>query len=149
MNIRNRAGPLIGLAVTGPNDVKDLFEALAVLCPTLHDLNAVEVTGRWIFGGPKDKRRSFSCARGGRQVAAHRHAVCVAGLNPILAVDNFRRVLPAAEETHFDVRTADAKSFPAVQRVENRSARILLRPHTGQPAGAFGAGIEHAANEVA
>src|SRR5438132_215879 len=47
------------------------------------------------------------------------------------------------------MRPADAEGLLALQGIEDRRARVLLGPHTGEAARAFGARVEEAADEVA
>src|SRR5262245_10173343 len=46
-------------------------------------------------------------------------------------------IVPAAEKAHFDVRSADREGLLALHRVEDRLARVLLRPHAGQAGGSL------------
>ena len=61
----------------------------------------------------------------------------------------FLIVPPTTEETHLDVRAADAEGFLAVHRVPKGGARILLGPHSRQPAGVLQAHVHGAADEHA
>src|SRR5206468_11537954 len=66
---RDDACPLIRLAITGPDDVEDLFEGLTALTPALNDLDPIEVTGGRIFHRPNNEGRRF--AHGRRQITTH------------------------------------------------------------------------------
>ena len=146
----NPAGPFVGLAVAGPDDVEGLLEALAVLRPALDDLDAVEVAGGRILHRPDNERRGRPLpGRHGLQVGAHRDAACVGLLHPVAGVQDVLVVAPAPEEANLDVRAADAERLLAVHRVEDRGPRVLLRPHAGQPAGVLEAHVHRAADEHA
>ena len=124
------APPRFDLAVR-PGDVVDLLEDLSVARPTLDDLDAIEIGVVGILDGPDDERRRLRL--GGRQVAAHRHAVRVAGLDPVLALQDVGREVPAAEEAHLDPHAAGAEGLLALHGGEDRLARVLLGPHAAQP----------------
>src|SRR5215470_14504532 len=96
-----RLRPLVGLAIAGPGDVKDLFEALAVLGPALDDLDAIEIGGSGVFHRPDNECRGPALHR--RQVGAHGNAASIGLMYPVLGVEDVLVVAPAAEEAHFDV----------------------------------------------
>src|SRR5262245_57779698 len=129
---RYHAGPFVGLAVTRPDDVEGLLEALPVLRPAFDDLNAIEVSGGRILDRPDNERRRLGLDWW--QVAAHRHALRVAGLDPRRVVQHGRGVLPPAEEAHLDVRPADREGLLALHALEQRGAGVLFSPHARQSA---------------
>ena len=65
-------------------------------------------------------------------------------MHPILGVQNVLAVAPATEEAHLDVRAAHAEGFLAVHGIEDRGARVLLGPYTGQSTRIFEADVEGA-----
>ena len=144
---RDPAGPLVGLSVARPGDVEDLLEALTVLRPALHDLDAVEVAGGRVFHCPHQERRGLGLRR--RQVAPHRNALRVARLDPILVGHHGRGVLPPAEEAHLDVRAGHREGLLALHALEQGGSGVLLGPHAGQSAGALGARVEKPADQSA
>src|SRR5208283_5204516 len=119
--------------------IEDLLEALAVLRPALDDLNAVEITGGGILHRPNYKCRSRALATLGhcRQVGAHRHAVCIRLVHPVLRVEDLLVESPTAEKAYLDVRPANAKSLLAIHRLPKGFPRVFFGPYTGQAARIF------------
>ena len=131
---RHRTGDGVGLPAPRPRDVVDLLEALAALRPALHDLDPVEIARGGILHRPHQERRRLAGDRR-RQVAAHRDALGVAGLEPVLLLHCVVAVLPAAEEAHLQVRTAGPEGLLLPHAVEERRARVLGGPDAGQARG--------------
>src|SRR5713226_2184693 len=73
----------------------------------------------------------------GDRSAPHGNSARVGLLHPVAGVHDVLVETPTAEEAHFDVRAADAKGLLAIHRVPEGGARVLLGPHTRQPAGVF------------
>ena len=76
----------------------------------------------------RDEERRRLARRRGREVAAHRHALRVTRCGKIAARVG-RRVIPAAEEAHRHARPGRRVDLAALHRIEQRLARVLLRPH--------------------
>ncbi len=151
LDSRHPARPSVRLAVAGPGDVEDLFEALAVLGPALDDLDAVEIAGARVLHRPDDEARSRSLLprRHRRQVATHGDTARVGLLHPVAGVQDVLVVAPAAEEAHLDARAADTEGLLAIHRVPEGGPGILLRPHAGQAAGVLQAHVHGAADQDA
>src|SRR5437899_2029990 len=63
--------------------------------------------------------------------APNRHAVGVGLMHPILRVENVLVKSPAAKESDFDMRSADAEGFLAIHRIPKRLTSVFLSPYTG------------------
>src|SRR5207247_4137764 len=85
----------------------------------------------WVFHRPDNKRRSHTrpCARHRRQVGAHRNAVGIGLMHPILRVENVLVVVPSAEEADFDMRalTPNVSLRYIASQIE---ARVFSSAHT-------------------
>src|SRR5206468_7699286 len=125
----------------------NLLEALTALRPTLDDLNSVKVARSRVLHRPHCERRGFALER--RQIPAHRHALRVAGLDPVRLRQGVGGVFPSAEQANLDVRTADGKGFRSRNRIEDGSPSVFISPDTGQTTSALGARVEHATDEIA
>ena len=126
-----RIGALCAKLAARPGDVVDLLEDLSVSRPALDDLDAIEIGIVGILDRPHDEGR---CLRpGGRQLTAHRYAVRIPRLDPVLVSQNGGREVPAAEEPHLDPHAAGAEGLLALHGREDRLARVFLGPHTAQP----------------
>src|SRR5262249_37023845 len=129
---RNLASPFIRLAITGPNHIVNLLEALAALRPAFNNLNAVEIAGSRIFDSPQHECRCLGSARGERQIPAPRPPFRIPRLPQVCAPNHFGRVLPPTKEAPLVVGATDPKVFLALHRVENGFAGVFFPPNPCQ-----------------
>jgi len=111
----------------------------AVLHPQLDDLDSLQrragmLRRAGILRRPHRERGRTAFGSLGH-VGAHRHAARVALVDQIGGVAQAGGQLPAAEEAHDDPRSTRPVGLTPAHRLEERVARVLFRPHGGQPAG--------------
>src|SRR5690606_38374328 len=80
-----------------------------------------------------------------RQIAAHRHAVAIAKARKVSPVDVAGGEIPAAEEAQADATASGGIDLSPLDRVIDRLARVLRRPHRRQSRSAKFPVLLHAA----
>ena len=110
-------------------------------------MNAVKVARGGVLRRPHCERRGLRLRRG--KIAAHRHTLRIASLDPIRIRHHAGVVFPTSEHAHLDVWPAHAKGLFARHGVENGSPRIFLGPNAGQSGGAFGARVKKSTDQIA
>src|SRR5580700_579936 len=117
-------------AIAGPCHVVDFLEYLAVLGPALDDLDTIKIAFLRVFHRPGYERRRLAFQ--GAHIAAHRHAVGISRLHPVLLLEHVTAVFPAGEQPHLDADAARREGFLPLHGGEDRFTRVLFRPHAAE-----------------
>ena len=115
----------------GARDVEDLLLVALAIAPDLDDLKTLQRGTGLVPHRPHQEARLV--ARLADQIATHRHTALVGSFDHVRTSLDTVVVVEAGKEANPGSRSRRAEGLLASHRVEQRFARVLLCPDSGEP----------------